>query len=138
MTGDSDIRWKQRFANYDRAFQLLDDALATSLDDLNMLEKEGTIQRFEYTLELAWKVLKDKMMADGLLLDQISPKAVIRKAFGAKYIFDSELWLQMIGDRNLLSHTYSFETFEDVLRRVSTIYLPLLRQLYESLKTEIS
>ncbi|MET4000750.1 nucleotidyltransferase substrate binding protein (TIGR01987 family) [Marinobacterium sp. MBR-109] len=78
MSNDVDVRWKQRFQNFSRAFSLLREAMELDPAGLSQLEKEGIIQRFEYTFELAWKVLKDRMQADGLMLDQISPKAVVR------------------------------------------------------------
>jgi hypothetical protein len=53
-----DVGWKQRFANFDRALALLAEA-STEIAGLSMLEKEGVIQRFEYTLELGWKTIKD-------------------------------------------------------------------------------
>ncbi|MBV5302202.1 MAG: nucleotidyltransferase substrate binding protein, partial [Methylococcales bacterium] len=96
---NQDIRWKQRFSNFSRALSLLREAMEEDVFSLKQLEKEGIIQRFEYTFELAWKVLKDKMEFDGIVLDQISPKAVVRQAFSAKYINDPDTWLKMIGDR---------------------------------------
>jgi nucleotidyltransferase substrate binding protein (TIGR01987 family) len=63
-----DIRWQQCFQNFRRAFTLLREAMENDLDTLNQLNKEGIIQRFEYTFELAWKVLKDKIEFDGLEL----------------------------------------------------------------------
>ncbi len=54
-----DVRWKQRFQNFDRAFVLLREALERGPAALSPLEKEGVIQRFEYSFELAWKTLKD-------------------------------------------------------------------------------
>ena len=91
---NQDIRWQQRFNNFQRAFLLLREAMDNDLDSLSQLEKEGIIQRFEYTFELVWKVIKDKMEDDGVMLDKISPKAVIRKAYAAKYIQDAETWLK--------------------------------------------
>lgn len=123
---EQDVRWKQRFQNFFRAFSLLREALELDPAALSQLEKEGIIQRFEYTFELAWKVLKDKMEADGLTLDQISPKAVVRQAWAAKYIKDPETWLKMIGDRNLMSHTYDFSKFEAIIETIRKEYLPLL------------
>jgi len=102
------------------------------------LEKEGIIQRFEYTFELAWKVLKDKMENDGIVLDKISPKAVVRQAFNAKYIQNAETWLNMIGDRNLMSHTYDFAKFEVVIQSIADDYLPLLEAWYLELLIEIN
>lgn len=133
-----DIRWQQRFANFQRAFLLLRDAMDSNLPELSQLEKEGIIQRFEYTFELAWKVLKDKMENDGLILDQVSPKAVIKQAFAAKYIDSPETWLRMIGDRNLMSHTYDFVKFEAVIQSIDSDYLPMLQDWYMGLLEQLN
>jgi nucleotidyltransferase substrate binding protein (TIGR01987 family) len=133
-----DIRCQQRFANFQRAFLLLRDAMDSNLPELSQLEKEGIIQRFEYTFELAWKVLKDKMENDGLILDQVSPKAVIKQAFAAKYIDSPETWLRMMGDRNLMSHTYDFVKFEAVIQSIDSDYLPMLQDWYMGLLEELN
>ena len=133
---NQDTRWKQRFSNFSRALSLLREAMEEDLFSLKQLEKEGIIQRFEYTFELAWKVLKDKMEFDGIVLDQISPKAVVRQAFAAKYINDPDTWLKMIGDRNLMSHTYDFVKFEAVIQSIADAYLPMLDEWYFSLLME--
>jgi nucleotidyltransferase substrate binding protein (TIGR01987 family) len=133
---NQDIRWKQRFSNSSRALSLLREAMEEDVFSLKQLEKEGIIQRFEYTFELAWKVLKDKMEFDGIVLDQISPKAVVRQAFAAKYINDPDTWLKMIGDRNLMSHTYDFVKFEAVIQSIADSYLPMLDEWYFSLLME--
>lgn len=133
-----DIRWHQRFSNFKRAFSLLREAIENDIDSLNQLEKEGVIQRFEYTFELAWKVLKDKMESDGLVINQISPKAVVRQAYNAKYIDNVETWLKMIGDRNLMSHTYDFSKFEVIILSIKELYFPLLEDFYMSLLEEIN
>ncbi|MEB3169032.1 MAG: nucleotidyltransferase substrate binding protein [Synechococcaceae cyanobacterium] len=65
MNPNADIRWKQRFQNFDRAFVLLRDAMENGPAALNQLEKEGVIQRFEYCFELAWKTIKDYLEAGG-------------------------------------------------------------------------
>ena len=133
---NQDTRWKQRFSNFSRALSLLREAMEEDMFSLKQLEKEGIIQRFEYTFELAWKVLKDKMEFDGIVLDQISPKAVVRQAFAAKYINDPDTWLKMIGDRNLMSHTYDFVKFEAVIQSIADAYLPMLDEWYLSLLME--
>ena len=133
---NQDTRWKQRFSNFSRALSLLREAMEEDVFSLKQLEKEGIIQRFEYTFELAWKVLKDKMEFDGIVLDQISPKAVVRQAFAAKYINDPDTWLKMIGDRNLMSHTYDFVKFEAVIQSIADAYLPMLDEWYFSLLME--
>jgi nucleotidyltransferase substrate binding protein (TIGR01987 family) len=130
---EQDIRWKQRFENFQRAIKLLQEVPALDINKLSYLEKEGIIQRFEFTLELAWKTLKDKMEYDGLVLDKISPKVVLKEAFQAKYINNIEHWLEMINDRNLLSHTYNFEFFEKIIPDIQLKYTPLLTDLYLTL-----
>lgn len=58
---EKDIRWIQRLDNFQKAVNLLLEVQSMDLDELSQLEKEGIVQRFEYTLELGWKTLKDKM-----------------------------------------------------------------------------
>lgn len=133
---NQDIRCQQRFNDFKRAFLLLREAMENDLDQLSQLEKEGVIQRFEYTFELAWKVLKDKMENDGLVLDKISPKTIVKQAYASKYIDDAETWLKMIGDRNLMSHTYDFQKFEAVIKTIQSDYLPMLDAWYLELLQE--
>ena len=130
---EQEIRWKQRFQNFTKSVLLLKEVQSLKLDELSLLEKEGIIQRFEFTLELAWKTLKDKMEFDGLILDKISPKVVVKEAYKAKYIDNVDVWLKMIDDRNLLSHTYDFETFDKVIPVIQKEYANTINELYLSL-----
>jgi nucleotidyltransferase substrate binding protein (TIGR01987 family) len=129
---EDEIRWVQRFKNYERAFLLLQEIVDKN-EDICLLEsivKEGIVQRFEYTFELAWKTLKDKMQEDGLSFDKISPKFVFKLAFQSKYIDEIDLWIKMTNDRNLMSHTYDLSTFDVVLNKLQQDYFPLLKKLY--------
>src|SRR5688500_3212577 len=101
-----DVRWRQRLQNYSRALSLLRSALQNGPAALNDLEKEGAVQRFEYTVELAWKSLKDYLEFSGVQLDSITPKSVIKAGFAARLVSDGQLWIDMIDHRNLLSHKY--------------------------------
>ncbi|MDI9356312.1 MAG: nucleotidyltransferase substrate binding protein [Chitinophagaceae bacterium] len=130
---NQDMRWYQRFENFQRAIKLLQEVPELDINKLSYLEKEGVIQRFEFTLELAWKTLKDKMEFDGIILDKISPKMVLKEAFKTKYINNIELWLDMIDDRNLLNHTYDFKVFEEIIPDIQLKYTPLLSDLYTTL-----
>lgn len=103
---------------------------------LNQLEKEGTIQRFEYTLELAWKTLKDLLEEHRILLENISPRIVIREAFAAKFIDNVETWMEAYDARNKMSHTYDFEQFEEVILDIEQKYLKVFGDLYESLASQ--
>ncbi len=127
-----DIRWIQRFDNFSKAFVLLREIL-DSTDDICSLEsivKEGIIQRFEYTFELAWKTLKDKMIDDGLNIDKVSPKYVFKTAYQSKYIDRIEDWIDMTNDRNIMSHTYDFLKLDPLLIRLKNAYYPCLDELF--------
>ena len=128
---DRDIRWKQRFQNYDRAFVLLREALENGPDALNRLETEGGIQRFEYSFELAWKTVKDFLQENGVVFDIVTPKTVLKEAFAAKVIDDGQVWIDMLNHRNLLSHTYNFENFQKAVLAIVQRYLPAMDQLHE-------
>ena len=113
-----EIRWQYRFANFRRAYILLSNAFDDGIEALSQLEREGVIQRFEYTFELAWLTLKDKLEYDGVVLSTVTPRNVIREAFQAKLIEDGDTWIDMLTDRNLMSHTYDFDRFEEVIGRI--------------------
>ena len=129
----SDVRWKQRLQNFSRAVALMQEVRERQLDSLSQLEKEGAVQRFEMAIELGWKTLKDKMQNDGLQLDIISPKTVIRQAFESRYITAVEVWLDMVSDRNILSHTYDEETLEEILPRITGKYLDTFEELLQTI-----
>ena len=85
---NSDTRWKQRFQNFDRALVLLREALERGPGVLSNLEKEGVIQRFEYTFELAWKTIKDFLEEGGLIISPLTPRQVLKDAYVAKVLAD--------------------------------------------------
>ena len=136
-------RWQYRFRNFMRALSLLRDAIE-QMDEANRsgsgfsdLEKEGTIQRFEYTWELAWNVLKDYLQNEGITLSEITPKKVIRAAFQANVIADGEMWMQALDARNKMSHTYDFEKFEEVIVQIKEDYLPAFEGLHAYLLEKV-
>jgi len=131
----TDIRWKQRFQNFERAFILLRSALETKpLEEFSDLEQEGIIQRFEYTFELAWKTVKDYLLFNGVNLEKITPRDTIKQAFAANIIKDGQAWLDMLEDRNLMSHTYENTIFKKVIKTIKDVHLNTLEQTYLMLK----
>jgi nucleotidyltransferase substrate binding protein (TIGR01987 family) len=132
-----EIRWQYRFSNFSRAYSLLREALEDGVEPLNQLELEGVIQRFEFTFELSWNLLKDRLVYDGLVIATITPRNVIREAYSAKLIDDCETWIDMLTDRNLMSHTYDFERFKAVVENVHSRYLTVLNNLYQRLLAEV-
>jgi len=130
----NDTRWKQRLENFERAFLLLKEAFEKNPSEMSDLEKEGTVQRFEYSFELAWKTLKDYLVYSGVTFDQITPRSVIKQAFAAKIIKDGQTWMDMLEQRNLMSHTYDSKTFEAVFSNISQDYIVALEQVFKWLK----
>jgi nucleotidyltransferase substrate binding protein (TIGR01987 family) len=128
-----DIRWKQRFENYEKALRLLREALA-DVESLSKLEKEGAVQRFEFTVELAWKTLKDYLEYSGVVLEQITPKNVIRQAFAAKIITDGQLWIDILDCRNQMSHTYDEAAFDRAVHEMAGRFLLGFDQLHDFFK----
>ena len=132
-TVNPDIRWKQRFDNFDRAFVLFREVYDRGVNALSQLEREGAIQRFEVTFELAWKTLKDYLEESGVVVNPVTPRNVIKEAFAAKFLDDAQVWIDMMLHRNLLSHTYDGAVFETVLRAAIERYFPASERLHEFL-----
>jgi len=136
-----DIRWQQRFGNYVKAFRKLEKAVrkikeeypiddAGNIDDDDFLDdiiKEGLIQRFEYTHELAWNVMKD-FLKDAGNTNIFGSKDATREAFAAGLIEHGEVWMDMIMSRNKTSHTYNEETANDIFDKIINQYFEAFLQ----------
>jgi len=141
MKFEEDIRWKQRFQNFSRAFTLLNEALdGKDIEKYSGLEKEGIIQRFEYTFELGWKTFKDYLNYSGVEIDEITPRKVIKEC-ATRGIFaganiDPKIYMDMMLERTALFHTYDLEGVNQVVLRIKNIYLKELKAQYHFLKKE--
>jgi nucleotidyltransferase substrate binding protein (TIGR01987 family) len=126
---DKDVRWIQRFSNYRKALIQLGkavnivSAVSNSSSDQNDLLAEGLIQRYEYTHELAWKVMKDYEEYQGIT-DIMGSRDAIRVALRAG-ILDDDRWMDTISDRNLTSHNYDDETAKHIVNNIINVYYPL-------------
>ncbi|MBO8465748.1 MAG: nucleotidyltransferase substrate binding protein [Bacteroidetes bacterium] len=137
MAEDKDIRWIQRLNNYRKALNRLTQAVRIvagqmgSEEEIDDLLKEGLIQRFEYTHELAWKVMKDYAEYQGYT-DIRGSRDAIRKAFEMGLITDKR-WMESIEDRNMTSHNYDDETVEEIYEAIVNIYHPLFLSFEEKM-----
>lgn len=120
-----DTRWKQRYQQYCRAFDLL--AQAIEIERPSVVERAGIIQFFEMAFELSWKLLRDYQQAEGFAIN--SPRAAIKQAFNGGLIRDGHAWIQALEDRNLNTHTHNESTAILVEQQIRTVYYPLLQQL---------
>lgn len=133
MSNLKKIRWQQRFSNFEKAFKQLQQAVLQA-DKLDNLSKEGLIQRFEYTFELCWKTLKDYLESKGEL--DKSPRDVIKRAFNYEIIDNGELWLEILGNRNLMAHTYNESYFNEIFSLIVNNYYQEIEKIYQFLKNE--
>lgn len=130
-----DIRWRQRLQNFEKAFSLLEQAVNLSKDrTLNELEEQGLIQRFEFTHELAWNVLKDYFEYQGNT-DITGSRDATREAFNKGLIKDGEGWMEMIKSRNQSSHTYNQEVADEITEKIIQQYYALFAEFKNKIKT---
>ncbi len=129
-----DIRWMQRFKNYQKALKQLEEAVnLTKTRELSNLEKQGMIQAFEYTHELAWKMLKDFLKSRGNA-EIYGSRDATREAFQLGIIDDGQIWMKMIQSRNLTSHIYDEGIAEEMIELIIHSYF----QAFEKLQTKIN
>lgn len=132
MSNTDDIRWQQRLENFSKALSQLE--TACNQDEYSILERAGLIQMFEFTFELAWKTLKDLLFSEGF--DEKTPRSVIRRSFEVEYLSesDSEIFLDALTKRNLLSHIYEEKIAEQALDLIKNTYLSVLRNTFSTLQ----
>ena len=124
---DQDIRWQQRLANYRSALGQLERAVKLAQEKtLSELEKQGLIQAFEFTHELAWNVMKDYAHFQGNILVAGSRDAT-REAFALGLVVDGAGWMEMIKSRNQTSHTYNLEIAEEIVDKIIERYFSLFK-----------
>ena len=130
---DNLTRCRQRFANYEKSLGHLKSTVEKQ--SLNEIEKAGLIQFFEVTFELAWKVMKDFLSAEGYEVK--SPRESIKTAFEYGLIQNGILWLEALEKRNLASHTYDDKILDELEELIIHTYYPILDDLREILKKKL-
>lgn len=148
---EEDIRWEQRFSNFAKALRKLSEAVnyikekeaqdnvdgSNAVDLLDEILREGLIQRFEYTHELAWNVMKDYAVFQGNSTIGGSRDAT-REAFQLKLVTDGKVWMDMIGSRNKTSHTYNEETAAEIFSKIMDDYYPAFLEFERTMEGKIS
>jgi nucleotidyltransferase substrate binding protein (TIGR01987 family) len=130
-----DIRWVQRFQNFELALKQLDDSVVLSQQrPLSLLEEQGVIKTFEFTYELGWNVLKDYLEYQGIV-GIIGSRDAIREAFQKGLISQGQLWMDMSQDRNKSAHTYNKIVADDLFVNIKSRYLDAFKALQNKMKT---
>ena len=132
---NQDMRWEQRFKNYQKALRQLERFLKET--DLNDMEEQGLIQAFEYTYELAWNTIKDYLIYQGIT-DVIGSRDAFRIAYNRGLILEGSIWMSMIESRIKSSHTYNEEIAKEILKEIREQYFKLFIQLEAKLISSIS
>lgn len=130
---NQDIRWKQRFENFKKSFSLL--TRYKDFDKNSELERAGIIQIYEMTFELSWKLLKDYLESQGFVVN--SPREALKQAYQSSIIENGEIWLEALGSRNLLTHTYDEKTAIEESEKIVFKFYPeivKLKQFFEGIQ----
>lgn len=120
---------KQSLSNLENALSRLREAL--EVDTPNSLIIDGTIQRFEFCLELYWKTLKRMLALEGIQTD--TPKNTLKEAYQLGWLHDETAWLQMLRDRNQTSHAYDEEMAQRIYNDIKQ-YFGEMEQVFSELK----
>jgi nucleotidyltransferase substrate binding protein (TIGR01987 family) len=124
-----DIRWKQRFNNYVKAFQALKAAVELSRQrELSELEEQGLIKSFEFTFEPAWNVLKDYLEHKGIT-GLVGSRDAFRAAHANGLIEQGEVWMDMIAARNKTSHTYDDRVAHEIAEAIVEKFYPAFEKM---------
>jgi len=129
-----DIRWRQRFENFEKSYLLLAETI--EIENPSVAERAGLVQFFEITFELSWKLLKDYLESQEVSAK--FPREAIKEAFHYELIADGDGWMQMLTDRNLTVHTYNETQAVEVDSKIRTLFFPAIRQLYFLMKGKSS
>ena len=124
---------ENKITNFNNVLQrLMEAANEYGKKDASDVIRDGLIQRFEFTYELAWKTTKEYLEDTGIV-DKNSPKAVIKEAYAQKLIENEESWLLMLSDRNMTSHVYKEEMANEIAGRIAGSYIKEFEALLQKL-----
>ena len=126
MDNLKDIRWRQRFENFKRAYKQLEAVLKEDTAH-NPLFRAALIQTFEFLFELSWKTMNDKLESEGFVLK--NPRDTIQQAFQSGYLSDGKVWVAAMATRNELSHMYDEKLNIKAEEQIRSLYAPLFRSL---------
>jgi len=129
----SDRKVRESLGNLERALARLGEAV--QVDESNALVVDGTIQRFEFALELLWKTLKRMLEFEGVN-GAGSPRAIMKEAYAQGWLEEESVWLSMLEDRNKTSHTYDEESARKIYMNIK-VYYPVMCKLHTALKAKL-
>lgn len=126
-----------RFIQFKNALDRLDEVIKFYEEDNSQITVDAMIQRFEFCTELSWKLLKDYLKYENIG-EFYSPRSVVKEAYANKIIDDGELWLDMLEDRNLTSHTYDEIIANTIRDNIINKHFNLLKKLEKEMELRIN
>lgn len=130
-------RLKNKFSNLTNALNRLKEVLENK-DTEFTIKRDSTIQRFEFAIELFWKFLKTYMEEMGVNEETIKfPRDILVKSYENDLITDEKVWINMIFDRNKISHIYDEEAANKIYYNIERNYFPIMRDNYKSIKDKL-
>ncbi len=127
-------RLEEKFSNYVKALIKLEESLEREETDDIVID--AVIQRFEFTYELSWKLLKAYFSYSGIA-EVRSPREAFKEAFSMGLINDGTVWIDMLNDRNLTSHTYNQMEAKAIYNKIKSKYYGILKKLKDSISKEL-
>ncbi|MCG8541463.1 MAG: nucleotidyltransferase substrate binding protein [Clostridia bacterium] len=124
-------RVRQKYENSLKALAKLKELQDKKTLDSDIF-RDALIQRFEFTFELIWKLLKAYLEEEGIQ-NINSPKSVLKAAYANHLINEESIWIDMLKDRNLTSHIYTEKTAIEISRKIIDDYIPLFKRLLEKI-----
>ncbi len=118
---------KKTFEQLNNALNQLESVVQEPVQN-NRIQIDATIHRFEFCIELFWKSLKKKLFLEHKI-EANSPKLVLQHAYALKLIDNEKMWISMLDDRNLTSHTYKQALADEIYERIKK-YAPFLKEQF--------
>ena len=126
-------RYHTKFENFSNAVERLREGVQVYQENPIKIIRDGVIQRFEFTCELAWKTTREFLLDQGFT-ELNSPKATMRKAFSYGLIEDEEKWIALLNARNQTSHIYDDATAQEIYTQIENDFVNLFDKLLKQLK----
>lgn len=129
-----EIRWRQRFQNFEKAYERFKEVLKTDTEH-DQIMRAALINTYEFLFELAWKTMKDKLEAEGFPLT--NPRDTIKQAYGSGYFTDGKVWMKALDTRNELVHNYDEQFVITAEREIRSVYASLFEEIRKYFKQSL-
>lgn len=127
-------RYNEKLGDFNKAVNRLKEAIEESEKNPTLSTlKDGVIQRFEFTYELCWKLMKLYLEIEGIQ-EAKSPRSTFKEAFQYGLIEEGDIWIEMLKDRNLTSHVYDEEMSEEIYKKIRDVYFEALNNMNSILR----